>query len=275
MKRKKLISNTLAYVFLSLGAVIMLLPFIWMISTSLKPQNEVFTFPPTLFGSEIVFSNYSRISARFPFGRFFLNSVYIAFFCVLAQILTSSLAGFAFARLKFKGREALFTLYLATMMIPGQVTIIPTFLIMKNLGLINTHAALIIPQLVTAFGTFLMRQFFMTVPQSLEDAGKIDGCTPFGNYWHIFLPMSKPTIATLGIFVFMGVWNDYFRPLIFINSVDLMTLPLGLSMMQGLYTTDWTVLMAGTFISILPVIIIFLLAQDLFIKGVMLSGIKE
>lgn len=177
---------------------------------------------------------------------------------VSAQILTSSLVGFAFARLKFKDREPLFTLYLATMMIPSQDTNIPIFLIMKGFGLANTHASLIVPQLVTAFGTFLMRQFFLAVPQSLGDAGKIDGCSLFGNYWSMFLPMSKPTITTLGIFVFMGIWNDYFRPLIFINSVDLMTLPLGLSIMQGLYMTDWTVLMAGTFIIILPVIVIFL-----------------
>lgn len=275
MKRKELISKILAYIFLSLGAVIMMLPFIWVVSTSLKPQNEVFTFPPTLFGSEIVFSNFSRISDRFPFGLFFLNSLKIAGIVVVAQLLTSSLAGFAFARLKFPGRDKIFALYLATMMIPIQVRIIPTFIMMKDFGLVNTHESLILPSLVTAFGTFLMRQFFITVPISLEDAAKIDGCTPFGVYSRIFLPMSKATTATLGIFVFMGVWNDYFNPLIYINDINKMTLPLGLAVMQGMYSTDWTVLMAGTLISLLPVVIIFLLAQDVFIKGVMLSGIKE
>lgn len=275
MKKNKLVPKILSYILLGAGAASMLIPFIWVISTSLKPQNEVFSFPPTLFGSKIVLSNYARISDRFPFELFFLNSLKIAVIVMAGQIITSSMAGFAFARLKFKGREILFTLYLATMMIPIQVRVIPTFIMMKNFGLVNSHHSLILPALVTAFGTFLMRQFFITVPMSLEDAAKIDGCTPLGIYMRIFLPMSKPTTATLGIFVFMGVWNDYFNPLIYLSDVNKMTLPLGLAVMQGMYSTDWTVLMAGTFLSLLPVIVIFLAAQDVFIKGVMLSGLKE
>jgi multiple sugar transport system permease protein len=246
-----------------------------MISTSLKPLNEVFTFPPTLFGSRIVWENYLKISERFPFWTFFLNSLKISSIVVCAQLITSSMAGFVFARLKFKFRDILFMLYLGTMMIPSQVTMIPNFLLMRFYGLVDTHYALILPALVSAFGTFLMRQFFLTVPLELEEAAKIDGCTPFDIYWRIFLPLSGPSLATLGIFTFMGIWNDFLAPLIYINTQSKMTLPLGLASMQGMYSTDWPALMAGTCISILPVLIVFLAAQDMFIKGVTLSGLRE
>ena len=275
MKRKKLIGKIVSYVVLSIGAVIMVLPFIWMLSTAFKPQAEVFRLPPSLIGSRIEFGNFSRVSARFPFWLFFLNSLKVSAIVVIAQLVTSSMAGFGFARLKFRGRETLFFFYLATMMIPAQVTIIPNFLLMGNLGLVNTHQALYLPALVSAFGTFLMRQFFITVPPALEEAAKIDGCTPFGVYWRVFLPLSTPMTATLAIFVLMSIWNEYYNPLIYITTVEKMTLPLGLALMQGMYSTDWTVLMAGTTLSLIPIITAFLLAQDLFVKGVMLSGVKE
>lgn len=252
----------------------MILPFLWMISTSLKALDEVFVFPPTILGEKIMWENYLRISDRFPFGKFFLNSLKVTTIVVCAQLVTSSMAGFVFARLKFPFRDTLFALYLATIMIPFQVLMIPTFIVMRHYGLIDTHAAIILPLVVSAFGTFLMRQFFLTIPTALEDAAKIDGCTPFGIYWRIFIPLSKPAMATLGIFVFMGAWNDFFGPLVYLNTLSKMTLPLGLASMQGMYSTDWPVLMAGTVISVLPVIIVFLMAQDLFIRGVTLSGLK-
>ncbi len=275
MKRKKLIGKIVSYIVLSIGAVIMVLPFIWMLSTAFKPQAEVFRLPPSLIGSRIEFGNFSRVSDRFPFWLFFLNSLKISAVVVIVQLITSSMAGFAFSRLKFRGRETIFFFYLATMMIPTQVTIIPNFLLMGQLGMVNTHQALILPALVSAFGTFLMRQFFITVPSALEEAAKIDGCTPFGVYWRVFLPLSTPMTATLAIFVLMGIWNDYYNPLIYITTVEKMTLPLGLALMQGMYSTDWTVLMAGTTLSLIPIITAFLFAQDLFVKGVMLSGVKE
>jgi multiple sugar transport system permease protein len=275
MKRKALIGKIASYIVLSLGSVLMILPFIWMLSTAFKPQAEVFRIPPTLIGSRIEWTNFARVSDRFPFWLFFLNSLKISALVVAAQLVTSSMAGFAFARLRFRGRETIFFFYLATMMIPAQVTIIPNFLLMGTLGLVNTHQSLILPVLVSAFGTFLMRQFFITVPPALEEAAKIDGCTPFGVYWRVFLPLSTPMTATLAIFVLMGIWNDYYNPLIYITTVEKMTLPLGLALMQGMYSTDWTVLMAGTTLSLLPIITAFLFAQDLFVKGVMLSGVKE
>jgi multiple sugar transport system permease protein len=263
-----------AHVILLAGAITMILPFLWTISTSLKQLSEVFVFPPKFLGTNIQWSNYLRISDRFPFDTYFLNSVKITVIVVAAQLVTSSMAGFVFARLRFRYREALFGLYLATMMVPAQVTMIPNFIVMRYYDLVDTHWSLILPALVSAFGTFLLRQFFVTIPESLEDAAKMDGCTPFGIYWRIFIPLSKPAMATLGVFVFMGTWNDFVHPLVYINTQDKMTLPLGLASMQGMYSTDWPVLMAGTVICILPLIVMFLLAQDFFIKGVTLSGLK-
>ena len=263
-----------AHAVLLAGAITMILPFLWSVSTSLKNISEVFVFPPTLFGESIQWENYLRISDRFPFMTYLLNSIKVTVITVAAQLMTSSMAGFVFARLKFKYRELLFGLYLATMMIPAQVTLIPNFIIMRSYNLVDTHWALILPALVSAFGTFLLRQFFLTIPASLEDAAKIDGCTPFGVYWRIFIPLSKPAMATLGVFVFMGMWNDFLSPLVYINSQEMMTLPLGLASMQGMYSTDWPVLMAGTVITIIPLIVVFLLAQDFFIKGITLSGLK-
>ena len=182
---------------------------------------------------------------------------------------------YVFAKLNFKGRDRIFTLYLATMMIPFHVTVITNFLQMSMYGLVNTLWSLMLPASVSAFGTFLMRQFFVTVPNELIEAAKIDGCNPFKTFLQICFPMAKPTIATLSIFCFMNVWNDYFTPLIYINDSRKYTLPLGLASMKGMYSTDWPVLMASSVISVLPVLIAFLFAQDAFVKGVMMTGMKE
>lgn len=272
---KQIISHSLAHVLLILGGLTMLLPFIWMLSTSFKSLDEVFLFPPTLFGEKIIWQNYLKISSRFNYWNYFLNSIKISAWVVGFQLFTSSMAGYVFARLKFKIRDKLFALYLATMMIPFQVTIIPNFLQMSFYNLINTHWSLMIPPMVSAFGTFLMRQFFITVPHELDESSKIDGCTPFSTFTRVLLPLAKSTLATLAIFCFMGIWNDYFGPLIYLSDEKLFTLTLGLARMKGMYSTDWPVLMASTCISIMPVLIAFLFAQDAFVKGVMLSGMKD
>lgn len=272
--KQKVWLKVLAHFILILGSAIMIFPFIWTIATSFKDISEVFTYPPRFFGEHIKFDNYVKMTERFPFFLFFYNSLKVTFWVTLIQLFTSSMAGYVFARLRFRYRDGLFLLYLATLMVPPQVTMIPNFLLMRFYGLMDTHYALILPFLVSAFGTFLMRQFFITVPEALEEAAKIDGCTPFGIYWRIFVPLSKPAMATLGIFIIMGTWNDFLNPLIFINSINKMTLTLGLANMQGMYSTDWPSLMAATVLSILPIIIIFLLAQDLFVRGVTLSGLK-
>lgn len=274
-KRKQLIVKIVAHLVLLLGAITMLVPFIWMLSSSVKSLGEVFVFPPTLFGEKIVWENYTKISSRFDYLAYFLNSVKVSAWVVVFQVFTSATAGYVFAKLNFKGRDRIFTLYLATMMIPFHVTVITNFLQMSMYGLVNTLWSLMLPASVSAFGTFLMRQFFVTVPNELIEAAKIDGCNPFKTFLQICFPMAKPTIATLSIFCFMNVWNDYFTPLIYINDSRKYTLPLGLASMKGMYSTDWPVLMASSVISVLPVLIAFLFAQDAFVKGVMMTGMKE
>ncbi len=275
VKQKRLLTHTLSHIVLLIGAFTMLLPFIWMLTTSLKDLSEVFVLPPKWLGKRLVWENYLQISSRFDYFAYFMNSIKVSVWVVFCQLFTSSMAGFAFARLNFKFRNQMFVLYLATMMVPMHVIIIPNFLQMSRYGLTNTLWSLMIPPMVSAFGTFLLRQFFLTVPKDLDEAARIDGCTPLGIFFKICLPMAGSTIATLAIFSFMGIWNDYFTPLIYISNAVNYTLPLGLASMKGMYSTDWPVLMAATCISILPVLIAFLFAQDAFVKGVMLSGMKE
>ena len=274
-KRKRLLLKIVAHTVLILGSLTMLIPFVWMLSSSLKTLGEVFQFPPTLLGERLVWENYTQISSRFDYFAYFLNSVKVSAWVVVFQVFTSATAGFVFAKLNFKGRDKIFLLYLATMMVPFHVTVITNYLQMSMYGLVNTLWSLMLPASVSAFGTFLMRQFFITVPNELIEAAKIDGCNPFTTFIKIAFPMAKSTIATLCIFCFMNVWNDYFTPLIYINDARKYTLPLGLASMKGMYSTDWPVLMAASVIAVLPVLIAFLLAQDAFVKGVMMSGMKD
>lgn len=267
--------NIIAMIIMIFGALTMLVPFIWMLSSSFKALGEVFVFPPKLFGERIVWENYTQISNRFDYFAYFLNSVKVSIWVVAFQVFTSATAGYVFAKLNFKGRDQVFLLYLATMMIPFHVTVITNYLQMSKYGLVNTLWSLMLPASVSAFGTFLMRQFFITVPNELIESAKIDGCNPFMTFIQIAFPLAKSTIATLCIFCFMNVWNDYFTPLIYINDARKYTLPLGLASMKGMYSTDWPVLMASSVISVLPVLIAFLFAQDAFVKGVMMSGLKD
>lgn len=273
--RKKLITKIIAHTVLILGSIVMLVPFLWMLSSSFKSLGEVFVFPPTLFGERLVWENYTQISSRFDYFAYFMNSIKVSAWVVVCQVFTSATAGYVFAKMNFKGRDKIFTLYLATMMIPFHVTVITNFLQMSMYGLVNTLWSLMLPASVSAFGTFLMRQFFITVPTELMEAAKIDGCNPLYTFLRIAFPMAKSTIATLCIFCFMNVWNDYFTPLIYINDARKYTLPLGLASMKGMYSTDWPVLMASSVIAVLPVLIAFLCAQDAFVKGVMMSGMKD
>jgi multiple sugar transport system permease protein len=274
-KTNEKIMRTIAYFFLTLGALSMLVPFLWMLSTSLKSEAEAFVFPPVPFGEKILWTNFLKVSDRFNFANYFFNSVRVAAWVVFFQLLTSASAGFVFARLNFRFRDKIFLLYLATMMVPGHVTVITNYINLSKLGLTGSLWPLMVPPMVSAFGTFLLRQFFLTIPQSLDDAARIDGCNPFVIFFRIFLPMAGPTLATLGIFCFMGNWNDYFTPLIYIVDERLFTLPLGLANMQGMYATNWPVLMAACTITIIPVLIVFLAAQNAFVKGIVLTGLKD
>lgn len=277
MGNKKLLKlkKIIFYLVLSIGAFIMVFPFFWMVSTSLKTSGSTMILPPQLIPDDISLDNYKRVAEVFPIKKFFFNSMVVAILSTLGQLLTASMAAYAFARLKFKGRDIIFLMYLATLMVPSQVTMIPQFVLVSKFGWLDSYQGLIVPGIFTAFGTFLLRQHFLTIPKSLEEAAFIDGAGHFRVFWKIILPSSKSALATLGIFSFMQSWNNYLWPLIIINDKNMMTLPLGLSNLQGRWTTDWNLVMAGVVISVIPILIVYLFAQKYFVKGITLSGLKE
>lgn len=266
--------KALAYAVLSLIGVTMVVPLLWMLSTSLKDGASVFAIPPKWIPTPIRWANFASAWKAVPFARFYFNSAFVAVTVTLGQVLTSSMAAYAFARLKFPGRDKLFFGYLATMMIPGSVTMIPAFVLVKSLGLIDTYAALILPGLFSAYGTFMLRQFFMSLPKDLEEAAKLDGCSLWRVFWHVILPLSKPALATLTTFTFMSAWGSFLWPLIVTNSEEMKTLPIGLLSFQGMYSTDWPLLMAGSLIVLIPVIIVFLANQRYFVEGIQMGAIK-
>jgi len=263
------------YALVACGGMLMIIPFLWMLSTSLKTTAQSMAFPPEWWPRPFVWENYTQIYQYMPFFTFLFNSIKITFFVLIGQLLTCSLAGYAFAKLRFPGRRPLFLLLLSTMMIPSQVTLIPVFIIMKYIGWINTHYALIVPAFFgSVFGTFLLRQFFLGLPNDLEDAARIDGCSPFGIYWRIMLPLAKPSLATLGIFTFMGTWNDFMRPLIYLSDMDLMTLPVGLALLSNHQDIRIPLIMAGAMLSLLPVLLLYIFGQKYFVRGIALTGMK-
>ncbi|MFN8488940.1 MAG: carbohydrate ABC transporter permease [Caldilineaceae bacterium] len=272
--RKVRIGYLLAHLFLLLGAVTMVVPFLWMLSTSLKSDQQAYIFPPIWIPKPIMWSNYITTWQALPFDRFFINSLIVAVAVTFGQLLTCSMGAFAFARLHFPWREPLFVLYLATIMVPFQVIMIPLFILVRELKWLDTYTGQIIPLIFSAYGTFLLRQFFRTIPIELEDAAKIDGCNYARIFWNIMLPLSKPALATLGIFVFLFSWNNFLWPLLVINSLEMKTLPLGLAYFLGQYTIYWNLLMVGATITLLPVLIVFFFAQRYFIEGITLTGLK-
>lgn len=274
LNKRKWLKRIAFYSTISLGALIMIIPFLWMLSTSIKDQGATMTLPPQFIPETITLTNYAQVAETFPIWKFLFNSFFVAVTSTLGQLLLCSMAAYAFSRLHFKGRETLFLIYLATLMVPMQVTMTPQFILMKYLGWLDTYQGLILPGLFNAFGTFLLRQFFLGIPKSLEEAAFIDGASHFRVFFQIILPLSKPALATLAIFSFMQSWNNFLWPLIIVSNQDLMTLPLGLSILQGRWATDWNLLMAGVVISVIPILAVYLFAQKYFIKGITLSGIK-
>lgn len=266
----------LGYVMLLLVTISCLLPLIWMVATSLKEYAKVFTYPPEFIPNPITLQNYEKLFSSVPFGRYFLNTVFVSVSVTLSQLLFSSLAAYAFARLEFPGRDTIFLGYLGTMMVPSQVTLISTYVIVARLHLVDTYWALIVPVMFgSAFGTFLLRQFFMTLPKELEDAARIDGCNKLRIYARIILPLSKSAIVTLAIFVFLWQWNDMMWPMIVINTETMRPMALGITMLaQSKMSTDWAVLMAGATVCVGPVILLYLSAQRFFIEGIAMTGMK-
>jgi multiple sugar transport system permease protein len=266
----------LAYGSLILGTVVMILPFLYMISTSLKTPIEAYKYPPTWIPNPIVWQNYVEIWKMAPLFLVAINSIKISVLSTLGQVITCSLAAFAFSRLHFKGRDFIFILVLATLMVPSQVTLIPTYLVFRAFGWVNTHAPLIVPSWFGgAFGIFLVRQFFLTIPEELVDAAKVDGCNPFRIYWQIFMPLAMPVLATMAIFSFLGSWNDLLGPLIYLRDLDLMTFPVALASFSGHNVMlNLPLLMTASLVSILPTLILVFAMQKYFVQGIVLSGLK-
>jgi len=263
------------HLFLMPVAAIMLVPLLWMVILSLETEVQARSFPPVLIPSGLHFANYPAAWNAVPFGDFFLNSTIYALSTVAGNLLFCSLAAYAFARLRFVGSNLLFIVFLATLMVPYQVLLIPTFLIVKKLGMVDSVGGLIAPNLCSAFGVFMLRQFFRTLPIELEEAARIDGTSRLGILFRIVLPLSLPALATLGIIQFMWSWNDFLWPLIIIDTANHAPLQLGLSMLQGAHSTQWNLLMAGTVMSQIPMLAIFLFAQRWFIRSIAFTGIKQ
>lgn len=275
--KKESVFKLLAYVFLILFGISMILPFLWMISTSLKEPQAIYAFPPKWIPEPLVLSAYLKVWKVVPFARFYLNSIFVAICVTFGQVMTSAFAAYAFSRLNFPGRDKLFFGYLATLMIPYSVILVPQYVLMVYFRWIDTYKSLIIPAMFTAYGTFLLRQFFMTIPRDLEDAARIDGCSLFGIFWKIILPLSKPVLATLTMFTALANWNSFMWPLVVAESVELKTLPIGLAYFQEVYQytqPDWALLMTGSLLAMLPLIVIFIFTQRYFVEAIKLTGIK-
>jgi multiple sugar transport system permease protein len=274
-RESALITKMISYAVLLLGAAVMILPFLWMVSTALKPETSIFILPPEWIPSNPTTENFEQAwnVAMLPMGLF--NSAFIALTSTVGEVFCSTLAGFAFARMHFPGRNRLFALLLATMTIPGVVTLVPAFIMFTRLGWVDTWNPLIIPVLFgTPFAVFLSRQFFATLPVDLEDAAKVDGANWFQTYLLVFLPLAKPVIATLFVLGFIARWNDFLGPLIYLRSVELFPIPLLLARLDSLYEQNWTLLMAGSTLALLPILLLFFALQRYFVESVALTGIK-
>lgn len=274
MTPKPLIWRIASHLVLGLVALTMLLPFLWMIGTSLMTELEVYQFPPKFIPEEFQWSNYKEAMTLLPFDRFFLNSIIITLGAVAGQLLFCSMAAYAFARLQFKGRDKLFSIYLMTMMVPAIVTMIPAFLIINSFGWIDTYWAMITPLVNSVWGIFLLRQFFISLPRDLEDAARIDGAGDFTIYWRIILPLSLPALATLGIFAFMSTWKDFLWPLLVTTRMDMRPVEVGIAMFHTIHSLNWPHQMAAAVVVMIPIIIVFIFTQRFFTKGIALTGMK-
>jgi len=268
----KKVLRFLFYILVVGYAVITLGPFIWSIITSLKPTSELNTFAVNI--KNLTLDNYKMIIIKFPFLRWIFNSALVAVIVTFGNMLFNSMAGYALARVNFPGRNLLFMVVLALMMVPGQVVMVPTYIILSKLGWINTYMGLTIPFLTSSFGIFLMRQFFLSIPRELEEAATIDGLTKFGIFFKIVLPLSKPALATQFIFMFTGNWNSFLWPSLLTSSDNMYTLPVGLNSFYGQYYQFWNQVMAGAILLTLPTILMFIILQRYFVKGISTTGLK-
>jgi multiple sugar transport system permease protein len=264
----------LIYFFLAVTAFSMLLPFAWMLSSSLKYNKDVFTFPMQLILKEPRWANYSIIWTRIPLGKFISNTFKLAIIITALQLFSSSFAAYAFAKLRFPGRRGLFLGYIATIAVPWQAYMVPQFIMMSAMGLNNSHLAIICLQAFSAFGVFMMKQFYENVPDELREAARIDGLSEYGVWWKIMLPLSKPAISTLIIITFVNTWNDFLGPMIYLTRTELKTIQIGLRSFISQYSSEYGLIMAGSVVALIPVLIVFLSLQRYFIQGIASTGIK-
>ncbi|RIK46008.1 MAG: sugar ABC transporter ATP-binding protein [Chloroflexi bacterium] len=270
-----LINAIIAYILLVAGAVIILIPFFWMVSTALKPNYQVFMFPPQWIPNPIQWDNFRLAVTTLPFHIYFKNTMTIEVGVILGTLISCTVVAYGFARLDAPGKHFWFIVLLSTMMLPGVVTLIPQYILFSKLGWVNTLLPLIVPAWFgSAFNIFLLRQFFMTIPVDLEEAARIDGAVIWQILFYIMIPLAQPALATITIFTFMGVWNDFLGPLIYLNRPETYTMALGLNFFKGQYTSDWNLLMAGSLVMMAPLLILFFVAQRAFIEGITLTGMK-
>ncbi len=274
MKAKQRNRKIIVYIILAAISLVMLVPFAWMLISSFKPNKDVFTYPIQWWPKEFIIDNYLRIWKEIPLLRYFFNTTKLTVVITLMQLLTSTFAAYAFAKLDFPGKNILFLAYICTIAMPWQSYMIPQFMIIKKLGLVNTHLSLMILQSFTAFGVFLVRQFYMEIPNEICEAARIDGMSEYGIYAKIMLPLSKPVIATLTIFSFTTVWNDFMGPLIYINSDRLKTIQLGLRSFITEYSSEYSLIMAGSIVALIPILIVFACLQQYFVEGIASTGVK-
>lgn len=273
--KRAVIAKIVIYLILIIIALMMLIPFLWMLSASIKTDREVFVMDPFVWIPKIPrWSNYSTIWTKIPFGKFVENTMFLTIVVTILQLLTSSFAAYAFAKLEFKHRDKLFLAYIATIAMPWQVYMVPQFIMMRKMGLNDKLLAIICLQAFSAFGVFMMKQFYMDIPDELCEAARIDGMSEYGIYMRIMLPLSRPALATLTIFTFVATWNDYLGPLIYLKSQAKKTIQLGLKMFISQYSSDYGLIMAGSVLSLIPVLLMFLLLQRYFVEGVASTGLK-
>lgn len=273
-KKKNPFVQAVLYLVLIIITIATLLPLIWMLSASFKLDSEVFSVPIKWIPETFHFENYAQIWEKIPFGLFTFNSAKLTVIITLVQLLTCSFAAYGFTKCNFRGRDTLFLCYVATIAIPWQVYMLPQYIMIQKVGLVDTHLGYILMQAFAAFGIFLLRQFFMGIPNELLEAARIDGLSEYGSYSRIVLPLAKPAMATLTIFTFVTVWNDYMGPMIYFNSESKKTIPLGIRMFLGQYSTQYQLIMAASVVSLIPVFIVYIFCQRFFVQGIATSGLK-
>lgn len=274
-RRRIQLQHLLVHALLLCGVAVMFIPLAWTLSTSLKSVGQLYLFPPKWIPDPIRWVNYREAVTNIPFGRYFLNTLLVTTLVIVGKVLSVTLVAFSFSRLRWWGRDVLFLIMLSTLMLPPHITLIPQFILFKQLGWIDTYLPLIVPEYFGGpFLTFLVRQFFMSLPRELDDAARIDGCSSFGVYWRIIMPLSTPAIIAVVILVFNNTWNDFLHPLIYLQSQQNFTLALGLRLFQGEASTSWHLLMAASLLTMLPVVLLFFVAQRYFIQGVVFTGVK-